>query len=176
MIVPEYQCTVLEKRKWINLLIMRHTEKGDQLFTIAQQVQLEELITVQHLARSYPEKEKIILLMTLRFWTNQYLPSFGDFSGSTGILLTLVEGIWSHLNKRLLFISMTLFFNLKMYWQSLGNCFVGSLLSLLGCALCFDFFLPMSMGFVAWECQVHNKNPCGTRVFLPIEEAKWHSE
>ena len=30
----------------------------------------------------------------------------------------------------------------------------------------------MSIGFVAWECQVHNQNPCGKYVFPPLEEAK----
>ena len=59
MIVQEYHCTLLERGKWINPLIQRHTEKGDQIFSRAQQVALEELITVQHLGKVLPKRRKI---------------------------------------------------------------------------------------------------------------------
>ena len=50
-----------------------------------------------------------------------------------------------------------------MYRGSLVYSFVGSLSSFLDSAL---ILLPMSMGFVAWECQLHNKNLCGKYVYL----------
>ena len=54
MIVQEHLCAVLERGKWINPLIQRQMEKRDQIFSIAKQVALEELITVQHPGEDLP--------------------------------------------------------------------------------------------------------------------------
>ena len=59
MIVQEYHCNLLERGKWIDPLIQRHTEKGDQLFGRAQWVALEELIIVQLLGEVLAKRKKI---------------------------------------------------------------------------------------------------------------------
>ena len=135
MIAQENHCTVLERVKWINPVIQRHTEKGDQIFRRAQLVALE----VQHLGKVLPRRRKINFiddpkvlnkLVSSFIWCLSWQYKYG-ISTSRGYMMTYLKGFVSHL------IS---------YWGRLGDCFFGSFSSFLGCAL---ILLPMSMGFVA---------------------------
>ena len=93
MIVQEYHCTLLKRGKWINPLIQRHTEKGDGMISKAQQVALEELITVQYLGEVLPERRKInfvddpeVLNKSVSFFIWRHF-------GSTSMVLAQMEGI-----------------------------------------------------------------------------------